>query len=181
MGKTLINQAVENAVDGQQKAEPAELSARDFQDFLAGIVTGVIQNVVAVRAGQLKPDEASGRDDATVRTLAQILMGEHERIRLMLAPETPKPGPDLVAAMKQNLPALFKDLPQGVDAGNPRALMVHASRVFLREIYTMLKAAAAEGGDLTPERLKLRIERIAFVWAERFLGDTLNDPEGTKQ
>ena len=58
--------------------------------------------------------------------------------------------------------------------------MVHASRVFLREIYTMLKAAAAEGGELTPERLKLRIERTAFVWGERFLGDTLNETEGMR-
>ena len=115
-----------------------------------------------------------------MRTLAQILMGEHERIRLMLAPGTPKPGPELVAAMKANLPALFRDLPQGVDAGNPRALMVHAARVFLREIYTMLKAAAAEGGELTPERLKVRIERTAFVWGERFLGDTLNETEGMR-
>ena len=107
-------------------------------------------------------------------------MGEHERICLMLAPGTPKPGPELVAAMKANLPALFRDLPQGVDAGNPRALMVHAARVFLREIYTMLKAAAAEGGELTPERLKVRIERTAFVWGERFLGDTLNETEGMR-
>ena len=185
MEKTLINQAVKNAVGQEscentsvqeaEKTDPAALSAREFEDFLASIVTGVIQNVVDVRAGKLKPDEASSRDDATVRTLAQILMGEHERIRLMLAPGTPKPGPELVAAMKANLPALFRDLPQGVDAGNPRALMVHASRVFLREIYTMLKAAAAEGGELTPERLKVRIERTAFVWGERFLGDTLNE------
>ena len=63
-----------------EKTDPAELSAREFEDFLASIVTGVIQNVVDVRAGELKPDEASSRDDATVRTLAQILMGEHERI-----------------------------------------------------------------------------------------------------
>ena len=162
MKKTLINQALKNAVGQEscgntsvqaEKTDPAALSAREFEDFLASIVTGVIQNVVDVRAGKLKPDEASSRDDATVRTLAQILMGEHERIRLMLAPGTPKPGPELVAAMKANLPALFRDLPQGVDAGNPRALMVHAARVFLREIYTMLKAAAAEGGELTPERL----------------------------
>jgi hypothetical protein len=188
MEKTLINQAVQNAVgqEGRQntsvqaeKTDPAALSAREFEDFLASIVTGVIQNVVDVRAGKLKPDEASSRDDATVRTLA-ILMGEHERIRLTLAPGTPKPGPELVAAMKANLPALFRDLPQGVDAGNPRALMVHASRVFLREIYTMLKAAAAEGGELTPERLKVRIERTAFVWGERFLGDTLNETEGMR-
>ena len=189
MEKTLINQAVKNAVGQEscentsvqeaEKTDPAALSAREFEDFLASIVTGVIQNVVDVRAGKLKPDEASSRDDATVRTLAQILMGEHERIRLMLAPGTPKPGPELVAAMKANLPALFRDLPQGVDAGNPRALMVHASRVFLREIYTMLKAAAA-GGELTPERLKVRIERTAFVWGERFLGDTLNETEGMR-
>ena len=190
MEKTLINQAVKNAVGQEscentsvqeaEKTDPAALSAREFEDFLASIVTGVIQNVVDVRAGKLKPDEASSRDDATVRTLAQILMGEHERIRLMLAPGTPKPGPELVAAMKANLPALFRDLPQGVDAGNPRALMVHASRVFLREIYTMLKAAAAEGSELTPERLKVRIERTAFVWGERFLGDTLNETEGMR-
>ena len=179
MEKTLINQAVKNAVGQEgrentsvqaEKTDPAELSAREFEDFLASIVTGVIQNVVDVRAGKLKPDEASSRDDATVRTLAQILM----------APGTPKPGPELVAAMKANLPALFRDLPQGVDAGNPRALMVHAARVFLREIYTMLKAAAAEGGELTPERLKVRIERTAFVWGERFLGDTLNETEGMR-
>lgn len=128
MEKTLINQAVKNAVGQEgrentsvqaEKTDPAELSAREFEDFLASIVTGVIQNVVDVRAGKLKPDEASSRDDATVRTLAQILMGEHERIRLMLAPGTPKPGPELVAAMKANLPALFRDLPQGVDAGIP--------------------------------------------------------------
>ena len=109
MEKTLINQAVKNAVGQEgrentsvqaEKTDPAELSAREFEDFLASIVTGVIQNVVDVRAGKLKPDEASSRDDATVRTLAQILMGEHERIRLMLAPGTPKPGPELVAAMK---------------------------------------------------------------------------------
>lgn len=189
MKKTLINQALKNAVGQEscgntsvqaEKTDPAALSAREFEDFLASIVTGVIQNVVDVRAGKLKPDEASSRDDATVRTLAQILMGEHERIRLMLAPGTPKPGPELVAAMKANLPALFRDLPQGVDAGNPRALVVHASRVFLREIYTMLKAAAAEGGELTPERLKVRIERTAFVWGERFLGDTLNETEGMR-
>ena len=187
--ETLINQALKNAVGQErcgntsvqaEKTDPAALSAREFEDFLASIVTGVIQNVVDVRAGKLKPDEASSRDDATVRTLAQILMGEHERIRLMLAPGTPKPGPELVAAMKANLPALFRDLPQGVDAGNPRALMVHAARVFLREIYTMLKAAAAEGGELTPERLKVRIERTAFVWGERFLGDTLNETEGMR-
>ena len=185
MKKTLINQALKNAVGQEscgntsvqaEKTDPAALSAREFEDFLASIVTGVIQNVVDVRAGKLKPDEASSRDDATVRTLAQILMGEHERIRLMLAPGTPKPGPELVAAMKANLPALFRDLPQGVDAGNPRALMVHAAR----EIYTMLKAAAAEGGELTPERLKVRIERTAFVWGERFLGDTLNETEGMR-
>ena len=129
MEKTLINQALKNAVGQEscgntsvqaEKTDPAALSAREFEDFLASIVTGVIQNVVDVRAGKLKPDEASSRDDATVRTLAQILMGEHERIRLMLAPDTPKPGPELVAAMKANLPALFRDLPQGVDAGNPR-------------------------------------------------------------
>ena len=103
MEKTLINQAVKNAVGQEscentsvqeaEKTDPAALSAREFEDFLASIVTGVIQNVVDVRAGTLKPDEASSRDDATVRTLAQILMGEHERIRLMLAPGTPKPGP----------------------------------------------------------------------------------------
>lgn len=116
MKKTLINQALKNAVGQEscgntsvqaEKTDPAALSAREFEDFLASIVTGVIQNVVDVRAGKLKPDEASSRDDATVRTLAQILMGEHERIRLMLAPGTPKPGPELVAAMKANLPALF--------------------------------------------------------------------------
>ena len=164
MEKTLINQAVKNAVGQEscentsvqeaEKTDPAALSAREFEDFLASIVTGVIQNVVDVRAGKLKPDEASSRDDATVRTLAQILMGEHERIRLMPAPGTPKPGPELVGAMKANLPALFRDLPQGVDAGNPRALMVHASRVFLREIYTMLKAAAAEAASLRRNVLK---------------------------
>ena len=44
----------------------------------------------------------------------------------------------------------------------------------------MLKAAAAEGGELTPERLKVRIERTAFVWGERFLGDTLNETEGMR-
>ena len=34
-----------------EKTDPAALSAREFEDFLASIVTGVIQNVVDVRAG----------------------------------------------------------------------------------------------------------------------------------
>ena len=58
MEKTLINQAVKNAVGQEgrentsvqaEKTDPAELSAREFEDFLASIVTGVIQNVVDVR------------------------------------------------------------------------------------------------------------------------------------
>lgn len=55
MEKTLINQALKNAVGQEgrentsvqaEKTDPAELSAREFEDFLASIVTGVIQNVV---------------------------------------------------------------------------------------------------------------------------------------
>lgn len=55
-----------------EKTDPRWLSAREFEDFLASIVTGVIQNVVDVRAGKLKPDEASSRDDATVRRLRRF-------------------------------------------------------------------------------------------------------------
>ena len=64
MKKTLINQALKNAVGQEscgntsvqaEKTDPAALSAREFEDFLASIVTGVIQNVVDVRAGKLNP------------------------------------------------------------------------------------------------------------------------------
>ena len=65
MEKTLINQAVKNAVGQEscentsvqeaEKTDPAALSAREFEDFLASIVTGVIQNVVDVRAGNARP------------------------------------------------------------------------------------------------------------------------------
>ena len=110
-----------------------------------------------------------------MRTLAQILMDEHEKIRLDLKGCGPKPGPELVDEIKRNLPALFRDLPEGTDAGNPRALMVHAARVFLREIYSMIRSAAKEGDDLSVESLKIRIDRVAAVWAERFLGDSLGE------
>lgn len=157
------------------QGEKAVLTARDFQDFLAGIVTGVIRNVLEVRAGRLKPEEAGERDDATVRQLAQILMGEHERIRLAPAEGAPESGPELVAEMERNLPALFRNLPEGADPKNPRALMVHAARVFLREIYAMVKAAAADGEKLTDAVLRVRIERLAAIWAARFSGDALGD------
>ena len=178
MDQTELSRAVEQAT--APRTERAELTAREFEEFLAGIVTGVIRNVTAVRAGELSAEDASGRDDATVRTLAQILMGEHERIRLVVNAGTPKPGPELVEAMRTNLPALFRDMEPGADSGNPRALMVHAARVFLREIYTMLRAAASEGTALSAESLRLRIGRIAFVWTERFLGDTLNECGGAE-
>lgn len=166
----------------QLKGEKAAIGADEFQTFLAGIVTGVLEHVLDVKSGKLKPEEASELDDATVRTLAQILMGEHEKIRIDLKGCGPKPGPELVEEIKTNLPALFKDLPEGTDAGNPRALMVHASRVFLKEIYSMIRSAAKDGDDLSVESLKLRIDRVAAVWAERFLGDSLGEaPEKTQE
>lgn len=164
----------ENAAAARQSGR-VELDAGAFEDFLAGIVREVIQHVVGVRAGRLRPEEASDLDDATVRTLAQILMGEHEKIVLVPGADGPKPGPELVGEMLRNLPALFRDLPPASLAGNPRPLMVHAARVFLRETYAMLKAAAAEGTDLSEANLRLRIGRLSAVWAERFLGDTLGD------
>ena len=90
MEKTLINQAVKNAVGQEgrentsvqaEKTDSAALSAREFEDFLASIVTGVIQNVVDVRAGKLKPDEASSRDDATVRTHSSYAGAGHAETR----------------------------------------------------------------------------------------------------
>ena len=158
----------------------ATLSGKEFEGFLAGIVREVIRHVLDVRAGRLKPEEASDMDDATVRTLAQILMGEHEKIRLVPGGSAPTPGPELASAMLLNLPSLFRELPAASLAGNPRPLMVHAARVFLKETYAMLRAAAAEGTELTDERLRIRIDRLAGVWAERVLGDSLsqNAPDG---
>lgn len=179
-------QAVRSALqeaqaEGAKRTERAELDAGAFEDFLAGIVREVIRHVVDVRAGKLKPEEASELDDATVRTLAQILMGEHEKLVLKPGVAGPKPGPELVSEMLRNLPSLFRDLPPGSLAGNPRPLMVHAARVFLKEIYAMLRAAAAEGTELSEERLRLRIGRLSSVWVERFLGDSLGavKSEGT--
>lgn len=167
--------AVAAQARSQLKGEKAAIGAEEFRTFLAGIVTGVLEHVLDVRSGKLKPEEASELDDATVRTLAQILMDEHEKVRLDLKGCGPKPGPELVDEIKRNLPALFRDLPEGTDAGNPRALMVHAARVFLREIYSMIRSAAKEGDDLSVESLKIRIDRVAAVWAERFLGDSLGE------
>ena len=45
--------------------------------------------------------------------------------------------------------------------------MVHAARVFLREIYTMLKAAAAEGGELIRNVLKCE-SNARHLFGERF-------------
>lgn len=167
--------AVAAQARSQLKGEKAAIGAEEFRTFLAGIVTGVLEHVLDVRSGKLKPEEASELDDATVRTLAQILMDEHEKIGLDLKGCGPKPGPELVDEIKRNLPALFRDLPEGTDAGNPRALMVHAARVFLRDIYSMIRSAAKEGDDLSVESLKIRIDRVAAVWAERFLGDSLGE------
>lgn len=174
--ETAVRPTVADAARAALQGEKAVLTSRDFQEFLAGIATGVIRNVLEVRAGKLKPDEAGERDDATVRQLAQILMGEHDRIRLAPEAGSPEPGPALVAEMQKNLPALFRGLPAGADPKNPRALMVHAARVFLREIYAMVKAAAADGEKLTDQVLRVRIERLAAVWAARFTGDALGDP-----
>ena len=96
----------------QLKGEKASIGAEEFRTFLAGIVTGVLEHVLDVRSGKLKPEEASELDDATVRTLAQILMDEHEKIHLDLKGCGPKPGPELVDEIKRNLPALFRDLPE---------------------------------------------------------------------
>lgn len=151
----------------ERTPEPVLLDEPAFEIFMQGIVREVFRNVLAVRAGTLKPEEAAERDDANVRNLARLLMAEHERMRLAL----PKTGPALAQAMRENIPALFAKMDEALDGANPRAVMVHASRVFLSDIYMLVRACAAEGEALTPERVEDRIERMAAVWAIRFMGD----------
>lgn len=157
----------EAAVKAALEGEAAVLDAASFEGFLAGIARTVLANVGEVRAGKLSAEDAAKRDDATVRSLAQVLMGEHAKIRA----ELPATGPALVKEMEENIPALFRQLPEGADRANPRAMMVHACRIFLSELYTMIRACAAEGDRLTPQMLKDRIEGFAAVWAVRFMGD----------
>lgn len=162
---TKAAQAAQKALE--RVPEPMLLDEPAFEIFMQGIAREVFKNVVAVRSGKMKPEEAAARDDANVRNLARLLMNEHDRMRLSL----PKTGPALAFAMRENIPALFAKMDQAVDAANPRALMVHASRVFLSEIYTLVRACAAEGDALTPEMAEDRIERMTAVWAVRFMGD----------
>ena len=67
---------------------------------------------------------------------------------------------------------IYPSMPEGVDPENPRAALVHASRMFLSEIYTMMRAFVAEGDKLSPETVRERIEGFAALWAVRFMGDT---------
>ena len=138
-----------------------------FEAFLCGIANEVFANMLAVRAGKLKAEEAAERDDANVRNLARVLMGEHDRITAAL----PLIGPKLAVEMRTNIPALFRGMPKDVDPDNPRALLVHASRMFLSEIYTMMRAFIAEGDKLSPEGVRERIEGSGALWAVRFMGD----------
>lgn len=166
MQKNTLSQAIEQAAAGSKPS--AELSGSEFEAFLAGIAQSVIRNILAVRSGALKPDEAAEADDATVRTLAQILMGEHERIRLALSGDAPRPGPELLRAMEARDPELFLRLEPGADRANPRSLAVHASRAYLSGIYAMIRAAASEGEALTEAALRARIEALSALWMHRF-------------
>lgn len=148
-------------------AERVVLDEPAFEAFLCSIANEVFANMLAVRAGNLKPEEAAERDDANVRNLARILMNEHDRITAAL----PLTGPRLATEMRTNIPALFRGMPTDVDPENPRALLVHASRIFLSEIYTMMRAFIAEGDKLSPEGVRDRIEGFGALWAVRFMGD----------
>lgn len=152
----------------EAKPECVVLDEPAFEAFLCGIANEVFANVLAVRAGKMKPAEAAERDDANVRNLARVLMNEHDRIK----PDLPLVGPKLAEEMRKNIPALFRSMPEGVDPENPRAALVHASRMFLSEIYTMMRAFVAEGDKLSPETVRERIEGFAALWAVRFMGDT---------
>lgn len=155
----------------EDRQTPVTLGTDQLETLLADTVRRVLQNILDVRAGTLTADEAAERDDAAVRAIARILMNEDDRVTLTL----PSCGPALVEEMRENIPALFKDMPR--EAGeNPRAAMVHAARVFQREVYTMLRACLSQGEcDVQDEKLEECFEGFCSVWLVRFTGGRLRN------
>lgn len=149
---------------------PLTLGTDELEALLADTVRGVLRNILDVRAGKLTADEAAERDDAAVRSIARILMNEDERFVLTL----PVCGPALVDDMRANIPALFRELPAEA-GGNPRAAMVHAARVFQREIYTMLRACLSQSEDAEEKKLEECFEGFCSVWLVRFTGGRLRN------
>lgn len=150
---------------------PVSLGTDELEALLADTVRKVLKNLLDVRAGTLTADEAAERDDAAVRSIARILMNEDERFAVTL----PACGPQLVADMRENIPALFHDQPAEA-AENPRAAMVHAARVFQRETYTMLRACLSQGEcDEGDEKLAECFEGFCSVWLVRFTGGRLRN------
>ncbi|MDO5531176.1 hypothetical protein [Sutterella sp.] len=151
----------------EKAPENCVLNDENLPGFLAGICLGVVANVRDVREKKIRPEEAADRDDATVRMLAQILMGEHERIRLETSPGMPKPGPELLEALVEREPGLFAHLPAGsTRGGNPRALMVEAARSFLSDTYSTLRALW-RSPSLTNDLMDSTIAEFGTKWAAR--------------
>lgn len=155
----------------QTNTTPVNLGTDELEALLAQTVRKVLQNLLDVRAGTLTADEAAERDDASVRTIARILMNEDERFKVTL----PAVGSQLIEDMRANTPALFRDQPAEA-AENPRAAMVHATRVYQREIYTMLRACLSQGdGTADEEKLADCFEGFTSVWLVRFTGGRLRN------
>ena len=86
-------------IEGAKKAPSALVDPAGFELLLEGLASGVVANIAQVRAGKLKPDEAADRDDAAVRSLARMLMDEHDSVRLGL----PLLGAPLAEALRKLL------------------------------------------------------------------------------
>ena len=94
----------------------------------------VFQQIADVRQGKLTPDEAAERDDAAVRAMARVLMGENDAVTT----ELPYVGGALVEKLRAAEPQLF----EGVESDNPRALMVGVCRRFMKEIARARESAS---------------------------------------
>ncbi len=158
----------ESKVKAASQEVPAckeEFGEQGFEAYLCSIAVSVFENVMAVRAGKMKPAEAAESDDALVRTLARILMNEDERCDVCL----PLKGIALLDALKANEAALFAKTPADIDPANPRAMMVVAVRSYLAAVYAFLRRTLADE-TLAPERLGAEVEKFAAFWSRRLMG-----------
>lgn len=152
--------------DGAKKAPSALVDPAGFELLLEGLASGVVANIAQVRAGKLKPDEAADRDDAAVRSLARMLMDEHDSVRLGL----PLLGAPLAEALRRSCPDIWTDFPNSADAANPRAALVHASRHFLHDVYRAIRNAARAPEGLSETALRESLAAVAALWMKSITG-----------
>lgn len=126
----------------------------------------VFQQIADVRQSKLTPDEAAERDDAAVRAMARVLMGENDAVTT----ELPYVGGELVEKLRAAEPQLF----EGVESENPRALMVGACRTFMREVYGTIRDIVRANPPLSEDEKKERVLGLVALWERRFTGSTDN-------